>query len=217
MRRIASIISLIFVLSFYHVIAQDNAIVLKIGKENVSLSEFKNTYIKNNDLSKSTEKDLNILSLAQRNKKGIVIVVNKWDLIEKSNNTVKEFEKAILNKIAPANDVPIIFTSVIKKQRIYNVIETAIEVYQNMKRKITTSEVNNTLLEIVKDNPPPMQKDKVIRIKYITQLPTAYPQFVFFCNLPQYVREDYKRFIENKIRAIWNFRGSPVDIYFRKK
>ncbi|HPX59334.1 MAG TPA: ribosome biogenesis GTPase Der [Bacteroidales bacterium] len=161
--------------------------------------------------------DLNILSLAQRNKKGIVIVVNKWDLIEKSNNTVKEFEKAILNKIAPANDVPIIFTSVIKKQRIYNVIETAIEVYQNMKRKITTSEVNNTLLEIVKDNPPPMQKDKVIRIKYITQLPTAYPQFVFFCNLPQYVREDYKRFIENKIRAIWNFRGSPVDIYFRKK
>ena len=161
--------------------------------------------------------DLNILSLAQRNKKGIVIVVNKWDLIEKSNNTVKEFEKAILNKIAPANDVPIIFTSVIKKQRIYNVIETAIEVYQNMKRKITTSEVNNTLLEIVKDNPPPMQKDKVIRIKYITQLPTAYPQFVFFCNLPQYVREDYKRFIENKIRAIWNFRGSTVDIYFRKK
>lgn len=161
--------------------------------------------------------DLNILSLAQRNKKGIVIVVNKWDLIEKSNNTVKEFEKAILNKIAPANDVPIIFTSIIKKQRIYNVIETAIEVYQNMKRKITTSEVNNTLLEIVKDNPPPMQKDKVIRIKYITQLPTAYPQFVFFCNLPQYVREDYKRFIENKIRAIWNFRGSPVDIYFRKK
>jgi GTP-binding protein len=134
------------------------------------------------------------------------------------NRKIEQYgQKAILNKIAPANDVPIIFTSVIKKQRIYNVIETAIEVYQNMKRKITTSEVNNTLLEIVKDNPPPMQKDKVIRIKYITQLPTAYPQFVFFCNLPQYVREDYKRFIENKIRAIWNFRGSPVDIYFRKK
>ncbi len=161
--------------------------------------------------------DLNILSLAQRNKKGIVVVVNKWDLIDKSNNTHKEFETAILHKIAPAKDVPIIFTSVIKKQRIFNVIKTAIDVYQNMKRKISTSELNNTLLEIIKENPPPIQKDKTVRIKYITQLPTAYPQFVFFCNLPQYVREDYKRFIENKIRSIWDFHGSPVDIYFRKK
>ncbi|NLJ81958.1 MAG: ribosome biogenesis GTPase Der [Bacteroidales bacterium] len=161
--------------------------------------------------------DLNILSLAQRNKKGVVIAVNKWDLIEKSTNTLRDFETSIRRKIAPFNDVPIFFISVIKKQRIFNVLESAMEVYENTKRRISTSELNNTLLEIVKQNPPPMQKDKVIRIKYITQLPTAHPQFVFFCNLPQYVREDYKRFLENKIRSIWNFTGVSIDLYFRKK
>lgn len=161
--------------------------------------------------------DLNILSLAQRNKKGIVIVVNKWDLIEKASNTHVEFDEFIRRKIAPYNDVPILFTSVIKKQRILNVLESAIEVYTNMQRKVSTSELNNVLLEIIKQSPPPVQKDKVVKIKYITQLPTAYPQFVFFCNLPQYVRDDYKRFIENKMRSLWNFKGAPVDIFFRKK
>jgi GTP-binding protein len=161
--------------------------------------------------------DLNILSLAQRNKKGIVIAVNKWDLVEKASNTHVDFDAAIRRKIAPFNDVPILFTSVIKKQRIFNVLESAIEVYSNMKRKISTSELNNVLLEIIKQNPPPVNKDKVVKIKYITQLPTNYPQFVFFCNLPQYVRDDYKRFIENKIRSLWNFNGAPVDIFFRKK
>lgn len=161
--------------------------------------------------------DLNILSLAQRNKKGIVIVVNKWDLIEKASNTHIAFEKAIYQKIAPFNDVPVIFTSVIKKQRIFNVMETAIEVYQNMQRKISTSEINNVLLDIIKQNPPPIQKDKVVKIKYITQLPGSFPQFVFFCNMPQYIRDDYKRFLENKIRSIWNFKGAPLDLFFRKK
>ena len=161
--------------------------------------------------------DLNILSLAQRNKKGIVIVVNKWDLIEKASNTHLEFEKAIYNKIAPFNDVPVLFTSVIKKQRIFNVIESAIEVYKNMQRKISTSEINNVLLDIIKQNPPPIQKDKVVKIKYITQLQGTFPQFVFFCNLPQYIRDDYKRFLENKIRSLWNFKGAPMDLFFRKK
>lgn len=161
--------------------------------------------------------DLNILSLAQRNKKGIVIVVNKWDLIEKASNTHIAFEKNIYQKIAPFNDVPVIFTSVIKKQRIFNVIESAIEVYQNMQRKISTSEINNVLLDIIKQNPPPVQKDKVVKIKYITQLPGTFPQFVFFCNMPQYIRDDYKRFLENKIRSIWNFKGAPLDLFFRKK
>ncbi|MFA7401026.1 MAG: ribosome biogenesis GTPase Der [Bacteroidales bacterium] len=161
--------------------------------------------------------DLNILSLAQRNKKGIVIVVNKWDLIEKASNTHLEFEKAIYNKIAPFNDVPVLFTSVIKKQRIFNVIESAIEVYKNMQRKISTSEINNVLLDIIKQNPPPIQKDKVVKIKYITQLPGTFPQFVFFCNLPQYIRDDYKRFLENKIRSLWNYKGAPMDLFFRKK
>ena len=161
--------------------------------------------------------DLNILSLAQRNKKGIVIVVNKWDLVEKASNTHVDFDAAIRRKIAPYNDVPVLFTSVIKKQRIFNVLESAIEVYSNMKRKISTSELNNVLLEIIKQNPPPVNKDKVVKIKYITQLPTNYPQFVFFCNLPQYVRDDYKRYIEKKIRSLWDFNGAPVDIFFRKK
>ncbi len=161
--------------------------------------------------------DLNILSLAQRNKKGIVIAVNKWDLVEKTSNTHINFESTIRQKISPFNDVPIIFTSVIKKQRIFNVLESVIEVYNNMHRKISTSELNNVLLDIIKQNPPPVQKDKVVRIKYITKLPTNYPQFVFFCNLPQYIRDDYKRFLENKIRSLWNFNGAPVDIFFRKK
>ncbi len=161
--------------------------------------------------------DLNILSLAQRNKKGIVLVVNKWDLVEKGANTHLEYEKMVRERIAPNNDIPILFTSVLKKQRILNVLEKAMEVYENVQRRIPTSELNDVLQPIIDDNPPPIVKDKVVRIKYMMQLPTPTPSFVFFCNLPQYIRDDYKRFLENKIRKIWNFSGAPLEIYFRKK
>jgi len=161
--------------------------------------------------------DLNIFSLIQRNTKGVVIVVNKWDLIEKENKTYLEYERHIREKIAPFSDVPIVFTSVVTKQRVYKVIETAIQVYQNRSRRITTSQLNEIFLPIIKDTPPPMSKGKSIKIKYITQLPIAYPAFVFFCNLPQYVKESYYRFLENRIRATYDFTGVPIKIYFRKK
>ncbi len=164
------------------------------------------------------QQDLSIFSLAQRNKKGIVIVVNKWDLVEKETNTHKEYEELIRERIAPFNDVPIIFTSVHKKQRIYKVLEETIRVYKNRNRKISTSELNDTILPIVKDeNPPPSYKGKYIKIKYITQLQTAYPSFVFFTNLPQYVRDPYRRFVENRMREIYDFEGVPLIIYFRQK
>jgi GTP-binding protein len=161
--------------------------------------------------------DVNIFSLAARNRKGVVIVMNKWDLVEKDHKTVKEFEDIIREKIAPFKNVPIIFTSVINKQRIYKVLETAVEVNNNRNQKISTSELNDKLLDLIKQFPPPVVKDKVVRIKYVTQLPTPFPAFAFFCNLPQYVKENYKRFLENKIREMWNFSGVPIEIYFRKK
>ena len=161
--------------------------------------------------------DLNILSLAQRNKKGIVLVVNKWDLVEKNANTHLQFEKQIRERIAPNNDVPILFTSVLKNQRIVQVLEKSMEVCENRRRSISTSELNEVMQQVIDDNPPPIVKDKVVRIKYMMQLPTDTPAFVFFCNLPQYIREDYKRFLENKIRSTWNFTGAPVEIFFRKK
>lgn len=162
--------------------------------------------------------DLNIFSLAQRNNKGVVIVVNKWDLIEKDHKTHMEFEEYIREKIAPFSDVPIIFTSVLNKQRIHKVLETAKKVYESRSRRITTSELNEYLLPIVKEqNPPPAVKGKFVKIKYITQLPTVYPSFVFFCNSPQYIREPYKRFVENKIRSNWDYEGVPMKIYFREK
>lgn len=164
------------------------------------------------------QQDLNIFGLIQRNNKGVVIVVNKWDLIEKDTNTHKEYEQLIRDRIAPFNNVPIVFTSVINKQRIYKVLETARRVYESRARRITTSELNDTLLPIVKEqNPPPAIKGKYIKIKYITQLPSAYPQFVFFCNLPQYIRDPYRRFVENRMRELWNFEGVPLTIYFRAK
>ena len=164
------------------------------------------------------QQDLNIFSLIQRNNKGVVIVVNKWDLIEKSNNTHKDFEKMIRERISPFEDVPIIFTSVINKQRIFKVLETAKQVYEARTRRISTSELNDTILPIVKEqNPPPSVKGKWIKIKYVTQLPTAYPQFVFFCNLPQYIRDPYRRFVENRMREMWDFHGVPISIYFRAK
>ncbi len=161
--------------------------------------------------------DLNIFSLIQRNAKGVVIVVNKWDLIEKENKTYLDYERFIRSKIAPFSDVPIVFTSVVTKQRVYKVIETAIQVYQNRIRRITTSQLNEIFLPVIKDTPPPMSKGKSIKVKYITQLPIAYPAFVFFCNLPQYVKESYYRFVENKIRSTYDFTGVPIKIYFRKK
>lgn len=161
--------------------------------------------------------DLNIFSLAAKNHKGVVILVNKWDLVDKETNTIKHFEKTIRDKISPFNDVPIIFTSVIKKQRIFKAIEAALKVHENRKRKIPTSKLNEYLLPILENTPPPIQKGKQIKIKYITQLHTYYPSFVFFCNLPQYIKEPYKRFVENNIRKLWDFKGVPITIYFRKK
>lgn len=163
------------------------------------------------------EQDLNIFGLCQRNHKGVVVVVNKWDLVDKTSNTHLKFEENIRKRIAPFTDVPIIFTSVINKQRVYKVIETAIQVYQNRIRRISTSKLNEALLPIVSECPPPMFKDKVLRIKYVTQLKTVYPSFVFFANLPQYIRDPYKRYLENKIRNLWEFHGVPMEIYFRRK
>lgn len=164
------------------------------------------------------QQDLNIFSLIQRNNKGVVIVVNKWDLVEKDNNTHRQFEDLIRERIAPFTDVPIIFTSVINKQRIFRVLETAKQVYEARSRRISTAELNDTLLPIVKEqNPPPSVKGKWIKIKYITQLPTAYPQFAFFCNLPQYIRDPYRRYVENRMRELWDFHGVPMKIHFRAK
>ncbi|MFO8066544.1 MAG: ribosome biogenesis GTPase Der [Bacteroidales bacterium] len=161
--------------------------------------------------------DVNIFSLAARNNKGVVVLVNKWDLIEKETNSVKVFEKAIRERIAPFQDVPIIFTSVLTKQRIFKAIEYAIEVYKNRKRKIPTSKLNEILLPIIQNNPPPAVKGKYIKVKYISQLNKHYPSFAFFCNLPQYIKESYQRFLENQIRKHWDFKGVPIAIYFRKK
>ena len=164
------------------------------------------------------QQDLNIFSLIQRNNKGVVIVVNKWDLVQKDTNTHRDFERLIKERIAPFDDVPIIFTSVINKQRIFKVLEAARDVYQARSRRISTADINNILLPIVKEqNPPPSVKGKWVKIKYITQLPTPYPQFVFFCNLPQYVRDSYKRFVENRMRELWDFHGVPMTLYFRAK
>ncbi|PNQ73856.1 ribosome biogenesis GTPase Der [Hanstruepera neustonica] len=159
----------------------------------------------------------NIFWLAERNRKGIVILVNKWDLVEKDNKTIKEFEKYIKSQIEPFTDVPIVFISVLNKQRIFKAIETAVEVYNNRTKKIKTSKLNEILLPIIESYPPPAYKGKFVKIKYIMQLPTPQPQFAFFCNLPQYVRDPYKRFLENKLREHFDFHGVPVSVYMRKK
>jgi len=159
----------------------------------------------------------NIFWLAQRNNKGIVILVNKWDLLDKETNTTKDFENYIKKQIEPFVDVPIVFISTLKKQRIFKAIEIAVKVYKSRSKRIKTSKLNEDLLPIIQKNPPPALKGKYVKIKYITQLPTAQPQFVFFCNLPQYVKEPYKRFLENKLRSIYNFSGVPITIFMRKK
>ncbi len=159
----------------------------------------------------------NIFWLAERNRKGIVILVNKWDLVEKDNKTMKEFEAKIREEIEPFTDVPIVFMSALTNQRIYKAIETAVEVFKNRSKRIKTRELNDVLLPEISYRPPPAYKGKYVKIKFITQLPTPQPQFAFFCNLPQYVKEPYKRFLENKLREHYDFHGVPVTIYMRKK
>ena len=160
----------------------------------------------------------NIFWLAQRNNKGIVILVNKWDLLEdKETNTVKAYTQRIQEAISPFVDVPIIFMSVVTKQRIFKAIETAVEIYENRSRKIPTRKFNEFMLPLIEHYPPPAYKGKYVKIKFCTQLPTPYPQFAFFCNLPQYVREPYKRYLENKIREHYSFSGVPISIFMRKK
>ncbi len=161
--------------------------------------------------------DLNIFHLIERNHKGVVIVVNKWDLIEKDNKTLAAYEQDLRKKIAPFKDVEIIFASALTKQRLLKTLEAALHVYENRRRKLKTSEFNRVMLEAIEEFPPPSLKGKYIKIKYATQLPTHAPSFAFYCNLPQYVKEPYKRFLENKIRENWDFRGVPIQIFMRKK
>ncbi len=161
--------------------------------------------------------DQNIFWLAEKNKKGVVILVNKWDLVEKDHKSIKEFEAKIKKETAPFTDIPVLFISALTKQRIYKAVETAINVYKNRSKRIKTRKLNDIMLEIIRQNPPPAYKGKYVKIKFCTQLPTPTPQFAFFCNLPQYIKLPYKRFLENKIREHFHFTGVPIIIYFRKK
>lgn len=163
------------------------------------------------------KQDLNIYYVIEKNKKGVVVLVNKWDLVEKDTMTTKEFEDGIRQQLAPFNDVPIIFTSTVTKQRLHKALESAMEVYENRIQKIPTSKLNDFVQDVVAKNPPPAIKGKYIKIKFATMLPTHSPSFAFFCNLPQYVRDPYKRFLENRIREEFNFEGVPIRIFFRKK
>lgn len=161
--------------------------------------------------------DLSIFNLIVRNKKGVVILINKWDLIEKDNYTTGKYQKEIRERLAPFNDVPIIFISAHTKQRIHKALETGMEVYKNRRQKVKTSELNEVLLNAIEAYPPPAWKGKYIKIKYCTQLPSPTPSFAFFANLPQYIKEPYKRYLENQIRENFNFSGVPIQVYFRQK
>ncbi|MDG1428094.1 MAG: ribosome biogenesis GTPase Der [Crocinitomicaceae bacterium] len=163
------------------------------------------------------KQDLNIFYVIEKNAKGIVVLVNKWDLIDKDHKTMGEYEDMVREQLAPFNDVPIIFTSTITKQRIHKALETAMEVYENRTKKISTSVLNDVMLQIIEATPPPSTKGKYVRIKYVQQLPTHAPAFAFFCNLPQYIPDSYKRFLENRLRDEFDFTGVPVKIFFRKK
>ncbi len=161
--------------------------------------------------------DMNILNLIEKNKKGCVLVVNKWDAVEKDSNTMKRYTEALKERLAPFNDIPIIFTSVIKKQRIMDVLDATAKVYANYSKKIPTSVLNEEMLPEIENYPPPAWKGKYVKIKYVTQLPTRSPAFAFFCNLPQYVKEPYKRFLENRLREKFDFSGCPVRVFIRQK
>lgn len=172
------------------------------------------------DVTRGIEsQDLNIFSLIQKNKKGLVVCVNKWDLIEdKSQKVINSYTTAIRERLAPFTDFPIIFISAMTKQRIFKVLETAKQVYENRQRRVSTAKLNETMLPIIENYPPPAWKGKYIKIKYVTQLPAgSIPSFVFFCNLPQWVKDPYKRFLENKIRDNWDFTGTPINIFIREK
>jgi GTP-binding protein len=161
--------------------------------------------------------DLSIFSLVIKRRKGVVILVNKWDLVEKETNTAKEFAERIKSKLAPFNDVPILFISVLEKQRIMQALDLGIQVHQNRKKKITTSELNEIMQEAIQKVPPPTQKGKVVTIKYVTQLPLFYPAFAFFCNHPKYIKTSYKNYLENQLRKRFDFTGVPISIFFRDK
>ncbi len=163
------------------------------------------------------KQDLNIYYMIEKNHKGVVVLVNKWDLVEKDTMTMKLYEDKLREQLAPYNDVPIVFTSTITKQRVHKALETAMEVYKNRITRIPTSVLNDLLLPIIEATPPPSLKGKYVNIKFVTQLPTHAPAFAFFCNLPQYIPDSYKRFLENKIRENYNFKGIPIRIFFRKK
>jgi GTPase len=170
------------------------------------------------DASEGIEKqDLSIYYMIEKNSKGVVVLVNKWDLVEKDHKTMVEYEENLRKQLAPYNDVPIIFTSTITKQRIHKALETAMEVFTNRTKKIPTSKLNDVMLEVIQQTPPPANKGKYIKIKFVQQLPTHAPAFAFFCNLPQYLTEAYRRFLENRIREIFDFKGVPIKIFFRKK
>ena len=163
--------------------------------------------------------DVSIFSLIQRNKKGLVVCVNKWDIVEnKSQDAIRHFEAAIRERFAPFTDFPIIFGSALTKQRIFKVLETAVEVYKNRKRTVPTSQLNTVMLDAIAAYPPPANKGKFVKIKYVTMLKGAQiPTFIFFCNLPQWVKEPYRRYLENKIRDNWDFTGTPINVYMREK
>ncbi len=163
------------------------------------------------------KQDLHIYYVIEKNKKGVVVLVNKWDLIAKDTHTLKQYEEKLREMLAPFNDVPILFTSAITKQRLHKAIEEAMRVHENRTKKISTSKLNDLMLPIIEQTPPPSNKGKYIKVKYVTQLPMHYPCFAFFCNLPQYVKEPYRRFIENKLREHFDFEGVPIRIFFRKK
>lgn len=161
--------------------------------------------------------DMSIFRLAQRRNKGIVLLVNKWDLVEKETNTARDFEKELRRRIAPFNDVPIIFISTLEKQRIFKAIEAALEVYENRNRKIKTSKLNEVMLEAIERYPPPSHRGRFVKIKYVTQLPTYYPAFAFFTNNPKHVKDNYRHYLENQLRKHFNFTGVPISVFFRKK
>lgn len=161
--------------------------------------------------------DMNIFNLILKNRKGVVLVVNKWDLFIKDSNTLKVYEQTLRSRLAPFTDVPIIFTSVLKMTRIQDVLDAVTRVYENYSTKIPTARINEAMLPIIEETPPPSIKGKYVKVKYITQLPTRFPAFAFFCNLPQYIKEPYKRFLENKLRENFDLTGCPIQIFFRQK
>lgn len=161
--------------------------------------------------------DMNIVSMADKAKKGIVLMVNKWDLVAKDTNTANALEKAIKDRMAPLNYMPVIFTSVMEKKRIFQVLEMMLQVYENRSQKISTSKLNDVMLEVIQNYPPPAWKGKYIKIKYCTQVSTPYPTFIFFCNLPQYIKESYERYMENQMRKNFQLDGTPISLFFRKK